>query len=153
MVADHTILAVHSNPREISHMLIGSGQLIEESSLAAVLVSGQGKGQGLSLRNALPDLVRPVILGLPDLSHTRVGDGRVSFFLPGLPVSLDLDFLRVGQAQRQLIPPQFQLYGVAHGRDLAQGYLRARRQPHIQQMVAEFSLASHHLNNSVLPYL
>ena len=67
--------------------------------------------------------------------------------------SLDLDFLRVGQAQRQFIPPQFQLYGVAHGRDLAQGYLRARRQPHIQQMVAEFSLASHHLNNSVLPYL
>ena len=63
---------------------------------------------------------------------------------------LDLNLSGVIQAQRQLIAPQLHLNGVPHGRHLAQRDLGARGQPHIQQMVPQFSGAAHHLNDGVL---
>ena len=40
---DGTVLTVYGNSGEISHMLIRAGELIEQCSLAAVLISRQGE--------------------------------------------------------------------------------------------------------------
>ena len=39
-----TVFSVDGDPGEVTHMLVGAGKLVEERSLAAVLVAHQGKG-------------------------------------------------------------------------------------------------------------
>ena len=41
VLADLAVLAVHRDPREVAHMLVGTGELVEEGGLAAVLVARQ----------------------------------------------------------------------------------------------------------------
>ena len=54
LTADDTVLAIHGDTGEIAHMLVGAGQLVKQSCLAAVLVSCQGKRQGLPFRQCHP---------------------------------------------------------------------------------------------------
>jgi hypothetical protein len=61
-------------------------------------------------------------------------------------VPLNYDIFCVAAAQRQFIPPQRQLDGIAHGRHLAHHHLGARRQTHIQQTIAQCALAAHRDN-------
>ena len=50
LAADFTVLPVYRHAGEVSDMLVGSRQLVEQGCLAAVLVSGQCKGQQFSFR-------------------------------------------------------------------------------------------------------
>ena len=53
MTLDNAVFSVHSNAREVPYMLIGACKLIEQSSLAAILVSGKRKGQCFSFGNGV----------------------------------------------------------------------------------------------------
>ena len=44
--ADLAVLAVHGDAGEVAHVLVGARELVEERGLSAVLVAGEGKGQG-----------------------------------------------------------------------------------------------------------
>jgi hypothetical protein len=56
---------------------------------------------------------------------------------------LYLYILGVAAAQRQFIPAQRQLHRVSHRRDLAHHHRGSRREPHIQQTVAQHTLPAH----------
>ena len=58
----------------------------------------------------------------------------------------DLDPLGFLQPQCQLIAPQGDLHGVAHGGHLLQHHLGLGRQAHIQQMVPQGPVAAHRGN-------
>ena len=72
MAADHAVLPVYCNAREIAHMLPGSSQLVEQRGLSAVLIPHQGKGQGLSLRQR--------IFLLPVMEFSSLSIARMMFF-------------------------------------------------------------------------
>ena len=50
--SDHSVLSVHCHAGEVSYVLIGTCQLVEQRGLPAVLVSCQGKGDLRSLRES-----------------------------------------------------------------------------------------------------
>ena len=131
MVADGAVFPVHGDPREIAHVLVGTGELVEESGFAAVLVACQGEGQ-----RTLPD----DRLLAPALADTGVGDGsdpplgRMGL----LPIDVDIlnfNIFSLIQPQRQFIPAQSDLDRVPHGGYFLQYNFRFGRQAHIQQMV------------------
>ena len=64
-----SVLAVHRYAREITHMLIGTCQLIEKSSLTAVLLPGQRKLEHRALRNRI--LMRRIMV-LASLAQARM---------------------------------------------------------------------------------
>ena len=53
MTADRAVLAADCDTREIAHMLIGTGELVEEGGLAAVLVAHEGEGQKSIVRKRI----------------------------------------------------------------------------------------------------
>ena len=139
VIADGAVLPVHGDTGEIAHVLIGTGELVEEGGLAAVLVACQGKGQLSLFQMYLFALL---------LAHAGVGNGLNS----GLPAMdghrvcmdiPDLDPLGFLQPQCQLIAPQGDLHGVAHGGHLLQHHLGLGRQAHVQQMVPQGSIPAH----------
>ena len=48
--ADHTVFPVYGNAREVTYMLVGTGKLVKQCGLAAILVSCKGKGKQLCIR-------------------------------------------------------------------------------------------------------
>ena len=69
MAFDDAVLPVYRHPGEVPHMLVGPGQLIEEGSLSAVLVSYQGKGQSGPFRERVSAALG---VELSSLAKTRV---------------------------------------------------------------------------------
>ena len=57
--------------------------------------------------------------------------------------ALNVDAFCILQSQGQLVAPQFQFDGVAHGGNLAQGHQRARGEAHVQKMAAQRAGAIH----------
>ena len=125
-------------------MLIGAGQLVEQRSLAAVLVACQRKGQrGLLRQRMLIFLdMKPAALtqtGMLTVKAARRRGGRPSDSI----YRCDLDLPGVRQPKRQLIAVYPQLHGVAHGREFYQRHLRAGDQAHVQKMLAQGALSAH----------
>ena len=79
MTADHSVLSIYSNSREISHMLLGACQLIKQCGFSAVLISHQRKGQNLTVRKRLFFL--PVV----ELSALSVSRMKLLLFLGIFP--------------------------------------------------------------------
>ena len=154
MASDDAVLAVHRHAGEIAHMLVGAGQLVEQGGLAAVLVAGQRKVQRLALGDGRAGLAVVVAGGLAQFAHAGMGYHPMAALLTGGPVGgmyiANFNFERVIQTQRQLISPQLQLDGVAHGGYLAQCHLGAGGQAHVQQMLAQRPLSAHGLDERVL---
>ena len=61
---DGTALAVHRHAREIAHMLVGTGELVEQGGLTAVLVASQRKGEGPVLGQGILPLFNVVFSAL-----------------------------------------------------------------------------------------
>ena len=143
MPADHAVLAVHRYAGEVAHMLVGAGELVEEGGLAAVLVAHQRKAQSRPLRQGI---ARALGVEFALLAETRMIGGPARGFCllfdGGGLRPLNADVLGVGQAQRQLIPAQAQLHGVAHGRKLDHGHLHAGDEAHIQKMLPQRAFAA-----------
>ena len=144
---DGTALAVHRHARKVAHVLVGAGELVEQGSLAAVLVARQRKGQGLILRQGMLPLLGVVLAAL---AKTRVlhhlfrhrGVHRRGLFGGGHG-----DLCRVVQTQGQLIAVDAQLHGVAHGCQLYQRDLRPGDQTHIQKMLPQCACTAHGIHN------
>ncbi len=154
MAADYAVLAVHRHAGEIAHVLVGTGQLVEQGGFAAVLVACQGKGQRCALGQRRPGLAGMVTLGLAQFTHAGVRHRGVALFTAGGTVTavhvLHRDAGGVVQPQGQLVPAQLHLDGVPHGGYLAQGDLGAGGQAHIQQVVPQFAGAANGLDHGVL---
>ena len=147
LTADGAVLAIDGHAREIAHMLVGAGQLVEQCRLAAVLVAHEGEGQQSSVRQRL---ARALGMELPFLAQARVGRGLAGGTRRGAGGALfafcDVDLFGVGKAQRQLIAVDAQLHRVAHRRKLDKGHLCAGNDPHIQKMLPQGAFASYGLN-------
>ena len=143
---DGAALAVHRHTRKVADVLVGAGELVEQGSLAAVLVARQRKGQGLILRQGMLPLLGVVLAAL---AKTRVlhhllrhrGVHRRGLFGGGHG-----DLCRVVQTQGQLIAVDAQLHGVAHGCQLYQRDLRPGDQTHIQKMLPQCACTAHSIH-------
>ena len=124
-------------------MLPGAGQLVEERGLSAVLIAHQGKSQERAVRQGRPG---PFAAALILLTQT----GMMGFFRPLLPLfrycgridELDIDFLRLRKAQRELIAMKPHFHRVAHGGQLDQRDFHARDYAHIKEMLTERAFAA-----------
>ena len=149
------VLAVHRNAGKVAHMLVGAGQLVEQRGFAAVLIAGQGKGQRCTGGNGGAGFALVVAGGFVQLANAGVGYHLVALFAGGGAVrcvhAVNFNFLRIGQAQGQLITAQLHFNGVPHGGRFAQRYLGAGGQPHIQQVVAQLALTAYHADDCILP--
>ena len=146
MPLDGTALAVHRHARKVTDVLVGTGELVEQGGLTAVLVARQRKGQGLILRQGMLPLLGVVLAALTKtrvLHHFSVHRGvhRRGLFGGGHD-----DLCRVVQTQGQLIAVDAQLHGVAHGRQLYQRDLRPGNQTHIQKVLPQCACTAHGLH-------
>ena len=151
--ADHSVLPVHGDAGEIAHVLIGTGELIEQGGLAAVLISRQRKGQHLPFRKGIRRF-RIVVFaalaqtGVLDLVVSAVGefilnDRHLRILMPHIPgIGIHEDLLRIRQTQGQFIPVHVQLHGISQRRELFQSDQRSRNEAHIQKMLAKGALSS-----------
>ena len=143
---DGTALAVHRHTRKVADVLVGTGELVEQGGLAAVLVARQRKGQGLILRQGMFPLLGVVLAALAKtrvLHHFSIHRGvhRRGLFGGGHG-----DLCRVVQTQGQLIAVDAQLHRVAHGRQLYQRDLCSGDQTHIQKMLPQCACTAHSIH-------
>ena len=142
MSFDDAVLSVHRDPGKVADMLVGTGELIEQRSLSAVLIARKGKGERFGIRQRM---LRLSFMGLAVFAETRMFDVFIDAAgsLPDRRVRrFDLDLLRVRQAQRQLIAVQAQFHGIAHGRQFYHFQDGARGHAHIEEVLAQRALSS-----------
>ena len=147
MAADDAILPVHGDAGEVAHMLVGTGQLVEQGGLAAVLIAYQGKGQRRAVRQGIA-----ATLGMETAFLTQsgvfLGPGQRLFCFDGLRIYRgDPDLFRFRQAEGQFISVDPQLHGIAHGGQLDHGHFRAGDDTHVQKVLAEGSFAADFLDD------
>ena len=143
---DLAVFTVHRHAREISHMLAGSGELVEQRRLSAVLVARQGEGQHRALRQGMLRLLQ---MKFSSLAKARMGHRRPRLFLRralGVPDVFYLYLLRVRQAQGQLVAVDAQLHRVTHGRVFPHGHVACGNQSHIEEVLPQGSFPAHRDN-------
>ena len=164
MVADGAVFAVDRDAGEVAHMLVGTGKLVEEGRLAAVLVAYEGKceprvlGAGVAL-GVLALLRGAGLLAKAGVAGARAiilagragtgrhGAGQLFFGKHGT----GLDLRGFACAQGELISAQAHLQRVAHGRHFLQGNHNAWYQAHIKQVAAQFAFSAHCRHTCALP--
>ena len=147
MAADDAVLAVHRHTGEVAHVLVGTGQLVEQGGLAAVLVAYQGKGQRRAVRQGIA-----AALGMETAFLTQsgvfLGPGQRLFSFGGFRICRgDPDLFRFCQAESQFISVDPQLHGIAHGRQLDHGHFRAGDHAHIQEMLPQGAFSADFFND------
>ena len=154
MPPDHPVLPVHRHPREIPHVLVGSGQLVKQRGLSAVLVPHQREGQHRPFRQRIPRS-----LGVEDAFLSQSGVGRlfpVRLLLSGFRFffyRLNLDPGRVVQPQRQLVSPDHQLHGVSQRGEFHHRHVHSGNQPHVQKMLPQLAFPADFLDSCALSRL
>jgi len=137
MPPDNAVLAVHSHTRKISHMLLGTSQLIKQRSFSAVLVSHQGKGQGFTLRQRI-FLLSVVIFSPFSVSGMMFFRSRLFHRCRfGLMSFANLNIPGIFQTYGQFVAVYAQFYGVSHRRILYNRDLGSLYQPHIEEVLAQ----------------
>ena len=135
-------------------MLVGAGELVEQSGFAGILVAHQGKAQNLALRQGIAGalgmklalLAQTGVEGLPPLGGLFLRQlGRFD--------GLNVDGLSVLQTQGELVPVNAQLHGIAHGGQLHHRDLRPGDHAHIQKMLTQGSFAPDSEHAGALPGL
>ena len=121
---DGAVLAVNGHAGEVAHMLVGTRQLVEEGCLAAVLLSGKGKGQngafgqrvfvGLVVINAFlaQAWVGVVVVQGGDIELVIVLMVN-AFGLVGRIARLHFDELGIGFAERERVAVHHDFHRVA----------------------------------------
>ena len=162
MSFDGAALPVYRNAREISYMLVGAGQLIEQGCFAGILVSGKREGQLGAVRKrvlALLHMIPAVFAKARMFAGSCVGQLRSCAFRNLLPFCRpalaclrfpDLYFCRVVQTKRQLITMNQKLHGVSHGSVLDEGHTGAGNYTHVQKVLPEFSFSTYFFDNRAL---
>ena len=133
MSDDLAVLLLHGHAGEVSHMLFGAGQLVEQRRFAAVLVPHQGKcqlhisGQRFSLFFRLPVFSGEETSSLCSALRLRIILVRRH----------DSDLLGVCQPQRQLVAVDLHLHRISAGRILDDYNLHAGDNAHIKKMLPQ----------------
>ena len=135
MPADRSVLPVDGHAGEIAHVLVGTGQLIEQGGLAAVLVPHQGKGQHRPLGQRVT-----ASLGMEFAFLAQSGvicPPHPLFFFAHIcrRCGGHRDLLRVLQPQRQLVIVYPHLQGIPHGGGLHHRYPGAGDHAHVQEVL------------------
>ena len=129
MALDLAVLAVHRHAGEVTHVLVGAGELVEQRGLAAVLLSCQCECQFGTLRE------RVLVSGIMVLACLTQAGVRVvlvkrevvaeiyMLLLRGhIGLAYDLllhgDLSRLLKSERERIPAYEQLHGIAHRSEL-----------------------------------
>ena len=165
MVADGAIFAVDRDAGEIAHMLVGTGELVEEGRLAAVLVTYEGKRELRILRAGVALGMLALLRGARLLAKTgmagacaiilarRAGTGRrgAGQLLVGKH-GTRLDLGRLARTQGELVAAQAHLKRVAHGRHFLQSDHNAWYQAHVEQVATQFALPRNRRHTCALPW-
>ena len=112
-------------------MAAGTGKLIKQRRLSAILVSRQGKGEYFPIWKGI--LIRLVVV-FSSFTKSRVRNGlpfRYGTFFRLLPHISNLYLLCIGKAQSQFIAMYPQFHRITHRRIFYHRYIRFRNQPHI----------------------
>ena len=159
-ILDLSVLTVDGNAREISHVLVGARELVEERGLAAVLLPGKGEGE----RGAFGKrILRIVVVVFARLANTRVrsliketlsplphnGESLPSL-MGGAGGGSYLYFLCLRKAKCQHIALHEQLHRITHRCIFRQRHLGTRQNAHIQKMLAQTALASYFHHHGAL---
>ena len=161
---DGAALAVYRDPREVPHVLVGSRQLIEQSRLAAVLVTGQCEGQMVQYRTLVFFIE---CLGFPFFTQSGMGGFLFLRCCRSLAGSLrnllllgfvlihlaDGDVCRIIQAQGETVALDRKLHGISQGCVLHQRYLLTRDQAHVQEVLTQCAASAHLQNGGGMIYL
>ena len=149
----HPVLSVHGDSGEIAHMLVRSGELVEKSSLAAVLIPCQRKGHSLSVlqRIFIRLHVIPAAFSQTRMSHRLLvaSASRLRFCISDIG---DVYSGGVILSQRQLISVYSELHRISHWSVFYHRYICLRYQPHIEKMLPEGSVTSHGYHGGSLSY-
>ena len=153
MTFDNAAFPVHRDAREIAHVLVGTGELVEKGRLPAVLVTRQGKGQFPFDR--LYVVVGRKFMKFPRFPKTRMVhryDQRsfLPFLLPFSHIG-DFDFLRVLHPKCQFIALDHELHRISQGRKLNKCHFRPGNKAHIQEMLAKFPFPTYDGQRCRLP--
>ncbi len=148
--SDDAVLPVHGDAGEIAHMLVGARELVEEGSLAAVLVPGQGEGQ----RGVFGQRIFAFFCVIfPAFSQTGVGFGLCLWgfgvrgnFRRVVAHLADGDFLGVRHPQGQFIAVEHELHGIPQRGVFYQGDVCVRNDSHVQEMLPQRPFAAHSLD-------
>lgn len=102
-----------------------------------------------------PGFALVVAGGFVQLANAGVGYHLVALFAGGGAVrcvhAVNFNFLRIGQAQGQLITTQLHFNGVPMGAVLRSVTSVPGDSPHIQQVVAQLALTAYHADDCILP--
>ena len=107
MPFDGSILTVYCYTREISYMLVRTGQLVEQCRLPTVLITCQGKSQHFSLRQGMLICFDMIFAALTQarmlyiLLHVFLMIGRI--YIIWLSCILYLYLLCICQTKRQFV--------------------------------------------------
>ena len=123
-------------------MLVGAGQLIEQRSLAAVLIAGEGKGQRGAFGQGIFGLL---FVETAALAQTGMRHGRAPFRRRQwnrVADVFDLDLFCVRQAQRELVAVDAQFHRVAHRSKLDHRHIAVGNKTHIKKMLPQCAFAA-----------
>ena len=158
-----TVLAAYRHAGEVAHMLVGTGELIEERGLAAVLLAGKGESQdrvlgqrvlillGVELAFLSESGMRVVLMQGKIVSEILVQRHFGRFFFRTVLVYNDLERLRKPESQG--ISMDLYLHRITHRRHLDETHLRTGDDAHVQEMLPEGSLSTDFLHHGGLTYL
>ena len=140
--ADAAVLAVDGDAGEIADVLVRAGQLIEQRSLAAVLIAGEGKGQCSAFGQGIFGLlfVKAAALAQTGMRHRRAPFRRRQ--RNRVADVFDLDLFCVRQAQRELVAVDAQLHRVAHRSELDHRHIAVGNKTHIKKMLPQCAFAA-----------
>ena len=141
MTLDLAVLAVHRDAREVAHVLVGAREGVEERGLAAVLVAGERQFERTPLGDRRAGRARRVLLA----------DGGMLRGLQALAALREVvhvvhlrerDVRGVVATQGELVAAQTDLQRVAHGGALHERDLHARREAHVEDVLAQRRLVA-----------
>ena len=150
---DGAVLAVHCNARKISHVLIGSRQLVKQCGFSAVLISHQCICKCFPLRKRIGLSLYMVFAILSQSGMNCIVYIPCSLMGAGTGINgLDLDLIRICQTQRQFIAVDLKFQRIAHGRQLHRRHLSSGNHSHIQKVLPQSALSAHRFYDSALSY-
>ena len=177
IATDDARLPVDGNAGEVAHVLVGTGELVEERCLAAVLIAGKGEGEQIGLLCDFPSIL-VLARGTPmlgcllvanlltttlvflvittGLAETRVWNlvaTRLGFGRSDGNVGSDFDLCGIGKAKCEQITAKQDLHRVAHWRILHKRDLDAWDDAHIEEMLTQCTLTAHNGDDGPMSYL
>ena len=124
-------------------MLIRSRQLVEQRSLAAVLVSCQCKGQQLSFRQWMLLCLIVVLSALSKAGMRNCFRIRLLFFFYSVPHLINGNPSGIGEAECQFIAVNPHFHRVSHRCILYHRHFRPRNDSHIEEVLPQRALSSY----------